>query len=114
MPAKKATKPNTPAEKQAPPADPVSTTGEGAAADAQSQDTQEGGAMEAAAAVAPQPLDAAEVVGDAEQLPYRVISPLRHNGKPYQVGDLVDLAGEQAARLIGLRVVELVTEEEAA
>ena len=38
-------------------------------------------------------------------LSYRVISPLRHDGKRYKVGDLVNLAGPQAARLIGLRVV---------
>jgi len=38
-------------------------------------------------------------------LSYRVIAPLRHDGRRYAVGDLVTLAPAQAARLIGLRVV---------
>lgn len=38
-------------------------------------------------------------------LSYRVIAPLRHNGHRYAPGDLVALSPEQAARLIGLRVV---------
>lgn len=69
-----------------------------------------------AAAVAPPPLDAAGVVpavidnaptppeADVE-LSYRVISPLRHDGQRYKVGDTVNLSGPQAAHLIGLRVV---------
>lgn len=65
--------------------------------------TQEG--IAPAAAVAPQPPDAAGVVGDDAQLSYRVISVLRHNGRRYEIGDLVELNGEQAVRLIGMRVV---------
>ncbi len=65
--------------------------------------TPEGIAL--ATAVAPQPLDAAEVVGDAEQLSYRVISPLRHNGQRYQINDLVELHLDEFARLRRLGVV---------
>lgn len=95
-PIKKAPKaaPNAPADKAAAPAE----------------------SREQAAAVAPPPLAAAGVVPativDAPEPPEtgtvlscRVISPLRHDGQRYKVGDLVNLSGPQAARLIGLRVV---------
>ncbi|MDP2431270.1 MAG: hypothetical protein Q8O33_04510 [Pseudomonadota bacterium] len=42
---------------------------------------------------------------------YEVIAPLRHDGRRYAPGDLVSLAPEQAARLIGLRVVGLIEPE---
>jgi len=74
-----------------------------------------------AAAVAPPPLDAAgdvpAVIADAPtppeppvaaaELPYRVISPLRHDGKRYAVRTQVMLSIPQAERLIGMGVVAL-------
>lgn len=74
------------AEKDAPPIDPVSTTNK--------KDI------------------AASSEGAGKNPPafptYEVIAPLRHDGRRYAPGDLVALAPELAARLIGLRVVELI------
>jgi hypothetical protein len=54
------------------------------------------------ATAAPQPLDAA---GEGQRLPYRVISPLHHDGHPYAIGDLVTLSRSQAMRLAAQGVI---------
>ncbi len=44
--------------------------------------------------------------GGAEALmSYRVTSPLRHNGQHYKIGDLVELAADEFARLSAAGVV---------